>query len=68
MSDHSDEQVSVELTPAEIKLVIAALRQFEPYWPADMDDLSRNELLDRIRQSVDHVRAELGRQEPAEQE
>ena len=29
---------------------------------------SMNELLDRIRQSVDHVRTELGRQEPAEQE
>lgn len=51
--------MSVELTPDEAKLVIAALRQFEPYWPADMDELSRADLLAGIRVAIDHVATSL---------
>lgn len=51
--------MSVELTDDEAKLVIAALRQFEPYWPSDMDDLSRVDLLAGIRQAIAHVTTSL---------
>jgi hypothetical protein len=55
MSDGLADRIGVELTTAEAKLIIAALRQFEPYWPADMDDLSRAELLAEIRGAMDRV-------------
>jgi hypothetical protein len=51
--------VPVELTSAEAKLVIAALRQFEPYWPSDLDDLGQTELLTGIRGAIDHVTTSL---------
>lgn len=58
--DTSDaDRVSIELTPDEAKLLIAALRQFEPYWPADMDELSRADLLAGIRVAIDHVTTSL---------
>ncbi|HET6152226.1 MAG TPA: hypothetical protein VFE15_04675 [Marmoricola sp.] len=53
------ERVQVELTSDEIKLVITALRRFEPYWPADMDDLSRADLLAGIRSAIDRVTTSL---------
>jgi len=59
MHEDATERVSVELTPDEVRLVIAALRQFEPYWPSDMDELSRVELLAGIRAAIDHVNASL---------
>jgi hypothetical protein len=49
------------LTSDEAKLVIAALRQFEPYWPGDMDELARSDLLAGMRQAIDHVTASLAR-------
>ena len=55
MSENGSEHVSVDLTPNEARLVIAALRQFEPYWPSDMDELSRNDLLAGIRGAIDHI-------------
>jgi hypothetical protein len=55
MTDQPDERIALELTPAEARLVVAALRQFEPFWPAELDDLSRAELLAGIRDGVDHV-------------
>jgi hypothetical protein len=55
MTDQPDERIALELTPAEARLVVAALRQFEPFWPAELDDLSRAELLEGIRDGVDHV-------------
>lgn len=55
MSTSAPEVVSVDLSPDEAKLIIAALRQFEPYWPSDMDDLGRVELLSGIRVAIDHV-------------
>jgi hypothetical protein len=55
MRETGAEKGSVELTPAEARLVISALQRFEPYWPADLDDLSRSELLTGIREAIDHV-------------
>lgn len=54
-----EQPVSIDLTPAEAKLVIAALRQFEPYWPSDMDAMDRADLLDGIRRAIEHVRSSL---------
>jgi hypothetical protein len=59
MSDNLAERVSVDLTPDEARLVIVALRQFEPFWPADMDELTRSELLAGIRVAIDQVTASL---------
>jgi len=55
MSETTSDQVAVELTQDEAKLVIAALRQFEPYWPSDMDEFSRAELLTGLRTAIDHI-------------
>lgn len=51
--------MSVELTTAEAKLIITALQRFEPYWPSDMDDLDRADLLAGVRGAIDHVVASL---------
>jgi hypothetical protein len=59
MSANDAERVSVELSPDEAKLVIAALRQFEPYWPSDMDELNRVDLLAGIRGAIDNARGQL---------
>ena len=59
MSGNLAERVSVELTPDEARLVIVALRQFEPSWPSDMDALTLSELLAGIRVAIDHVTASL---------
>ena len=55
MSGNLAERVSIDLTPDEARLVIAALRQFEPSWPSDMDALSRSELLAGVRVAIDRV-------------
>jgi len=60
MADTDSERVSVELTSDEARLVVAALRQFEPYWPSDMADLDRIELLAEIRAAIVHVSGQLG--------
>jgi len=59
MNESEADRVVLELSPDEAKLVIAALRQFEPYWPADMDELTRADLLAGMRQAIDHVTASL---------
>jgi hypothetical protein len=59
MSDNLAERVSVDLTPDEARLVIVALQQFQPFWPSDMDALTRAELLAGIRVAIDHVTASL---------
>jgi len=59
MSGDRAERVSVDLTPDEARLVIVALRQFEPFWPADMDALTRAELLAGIREAIVQVTASL---------
>jgi hypothetical protein len=59
MDEAAAGSVSVELTAAEAKLIITALRQFEPHWPADMDDLNRADLLAGIRDAIDRVTATL---------
>jgi len=59
MSGDGSERVLVELTTAEAKLIITALQQFEPYWPSDMDDLNRADLLAGIRMAIDRVVASL---------
>jgi hypothetical protein len=59
MSGNLAERVSVDWTPDEARLVIIALRQFEPFWPADMDELTRSELLAGIRVAIDQVTASL---------
>ena len=55
MTDSSADRIAVEFTTAEAKLILAALRQFEPYWPADVDDLNRAQLLAGIREGIEHV-------------
>jgi hypothetical protein len=57
MSSSQADGVTVELTRDEARLVLAALLRFEPYWPGDLDDLGRAELLAGIRSAVDHVRS-----------
>ena len=47
--------MAVEFSTAEAKLIVAALRQFEPFWPSDMGDMSRAELLAGIRHWIEHV-------------
>jgi hypothetical protein len=59
MSDGLPDRIGVELTTAEAKLIVAALRQFEPYWPADVDGMSRAELLAEIRGAIDRVASSL---------
>ena len=59
MSETASDHVSVELTRDEAKLVIAALRQFEPYWPSDMDELTRGELLEGIRSAIGSITTNL---------
>jgi hypothetical protein len=66
MTENSEDRIALELTPSEARLVVAALRQFEPFWPSDLDDLSRAELLAGIRDGVAHVVGALDRTgEPA---
>ena len=60
MTDGPSDRIAVEFTIAEAKLIVAALRQFEPFWPSDMDDMSRAELLAGIRQGIEHVASVLG--------
>ncbi len=65
MSEGAPERVTIELTPAETKLVIAALQRFEPFWPADLDDLGRAELLAGVREAIDRVTGSLEGRSPA---
>lgn len=55
MPDSAPDPISVELTADEARLIVAALQQFEPYWPSDLDDLGRAELLAELREGVEHV-------------
>jgi hypothetical protein len=59
MTDMPSDHLTVELTMAEAKLLVAALRQFEPYWPDDMDDMSRAELLSGLRHEIEHLARQL---------
>ncbi|MCW2757814.1 MAG: hypothetical protein JWO46_1560 [Nocardioidaceae bacterium] len=61
MNDVLPDRIAVELTTAEARLVVAALRRYEPYWPADTDDLSRAELLAEIRGAIDRIGSSLAR-------
>jgi hypothetical protein len=55
MTESPSDRIAVEFTTAEAKLIVAALRQFEPFWPSDMDNMSRADLLAGIRQGIEHV-------------
>jgi hypothetical protein len=57
VTQDSTDRIAVEFTIAEAKLIVAALRQFEPFWRSDMDDMGRAELLAGIRQGIEHVSA-----------
>jgi hypothetical protein len=59
MSEGPADRTVMELTTAEAKLVVAALRQFEPFWPAGADDLTRAQLLAEIRGAIDHLASSL---------
>lgn len=59
MDEPNTSPAVLELSPDEAAIVAAALRQFEPYWPADTNDLSRAELLDNIRTAIDDVTSRL---------
>jgi hypothetical protein len=56
MPESPSDRITVEVTAAEAKLIVAALRQIEPFWPSDMDAMSRAELLAGIHQGIEHVR------------
>ena len=55
MTERPSDHIAVEFTTDEAKLIVAALRQFEPFWPSDLDDMSRADLLVGIRQAIEHV-------------
>jgi hypothetical protein len=55
MTGGPTDRIAVEFTIAEAKLIVAALRQFERFWPSDLDDLGRAELLAGIRKGIEHV-------------
>ena len=59
MGEVPSSRITVEFTISEAKLVVAALRQFEPFWPRDMDDMSRAELLAGIRHAIEHLASDL---------
>jgi hypothetical protein len=63
MTEPTPDRIAVEFSTTEAKLIVAALRQFEPFWPSGMDDMSRAELLASIRQGIEHVVSTL---DPAE--
>ena len=63
MTEATPDRIAVEFSTTEAKLIVAALRQFEPFWPSDMDDMSRAELLAGIHQGIGHVVSAL---DPAE--
>jgi hypothetical protein len=65
MSDTPSGRIAVEFTTAEAKLIVAALRQFEPFWPSDMDDMGRAELLAEVRRGIEHVAKELDHAAPS---
>ena len=64
MTESASERISVELSLPEARLILAALRQFEPFWPSDMEDMDRIELLSGIHQGIDHIRSTLGTAQP----
>ena len=53
------ERVQLDLTAREASLVVAALRQFEPYWPAQETPQSQAQLLADLREAIDHILATL---------
>jgi hypothetical protein len=55
MTEGPTDRIAVEFTIAEAKLIVAALRQFEPFWPSDLDDMGRAELLAGIRQGIERL-------------
>ena len=59
MTEAPTSRIAVEFTIPEAKLVVAALRQFEPFWPHDMDDMGRAELLAGIRHVIERLASEL---------
>jgi hypothetical protein len=61
MTENPSDLITVEVTTSEAKLIVAALRQFEPFWPSDLDDLNRAEVLAGIRHGVDRVVSALDR-------
>jgi hypothetical protein len=60
VEDDRSGRLLVELTASEALLVVAALRQFEPFWPASMSDRGRDELLAETRLMIDHAIRKLG--------
>jgi hypothetical protein len=59
MTEAPSDRIAVEFTTVEAKLIVAALRQFEPFWPHDMNEMSRAELLAGIRQEITHLAGQL---------
>jgi hypothetical protein len=59
MHEQRTEMIVLELTSQEAAIVTAALRQFEPYWPADATELSRAELLTGVRSAIADVTGRL---------
>ena len=59
MSGNLAQRVTVALTPDEARLVVAALRQYEPYWPSGTDEATRRKLLADIRGAIDRIAAAL---------
>jgi hypothetical protein len=53
------DQVTITLSADEARIVVAALRQFEPYWPADIDERDLADLLHVVQRAVGRVTADL---------
>jgi hypothetical protein len=57
MTADPGDRIAIGLSDEEAMLVLAALKQFEPYWPGDLDDLGREELLAQVRVAIEHIQA-----------
>jgi hypothetical protein len=53
-SEHPD-RLRIELTTGDALIVMAAVRQFEPYWPSALSDGRRIELLADTREAVERI-------------
>jgi hypothetical protein len=53
-SEH-DDRLQVELTTGDALIVLAAVRQFEPYWSAGLSEPGRIALLADTREAVERI-------------
>jgi hypothetical protein len=59
MASSEDESVVVRLTPEEAMTVIAAVRQYEPYWPSAESAEALVTRLRNVRMEIDSIIAKI---------